>query len=123
MIGFEVLTVGKKVKHMGMTMTEEEHEKWHRELGEITPKEHELLTEKMGITKEQHEEWHKEHGVQSESQGGSTRKSLNPFAIGGGFLDYCVIQGWLIREVKGRSARYYATEKGKEELKKFGIKV
>jgi hypothetical protein len=108
---------------MGMTMTEEEHEKWHKEHGEITPTEHELLTKKMGITKGQNEEWHKEHRTNPRSQSESARKSLNPFAIGGGFLDYCVKQGWLIREVKGRSSRYYSTKKGKEELEKFGIKV
>jgi hypothetical protein len=118
-----VPTTGKKEKHLGMTLTEEEHEKWHKEHGEITAKEHETLTKKMGITKEQHEEWHKEHGAHPESQIESARRSLNPFAIGGGFLDYCVKQGWLIREGKGRSARYYSTEKGKEELERFGIRV
>ncbi len=50
-------------------------------------------------------------------------KPVNPFAIGGGFLDYCIGQEWLIREGKGREARYFVTETGKEELKKFGIRI
>nr|MDO8099218.1 hypothetical protein [Candidatus Njordarchaeota archaeon] len=115
--------MGKKVKHMGMAMTEEEHEKWHKERGEITLREHEALIKKMGITKEQHEEWHKKHGMSPEGKSESARKLINPYAIGGGFLNYCVTQGWLIQEGKGRSVRYYSTKRGEEELKKFGIKV
>lgn len=51
------------------------------------------------------------------------QKSVNCFAIGGGFLSYCVKQGWLTQEGKGRKTKYYITEKGKEELKKFDIDV
>ncbi len=50
-------------------------------------------------------------------------KPVNCFAIGGGFLSYCVRQGWLIQESKGRKAKYYVTKDGREELKKFGISV
>jgi hypothetical protein len=113
----------KKVKHMGMTMTEEEHEKWHKEHGEMTPAEHEDLTRNMGISEKEHEEWHKKHGVPLEPQGETGQKPINPYAVGGGFLSYCVKQGWLIQEGKGRNTRYYATKKGQEELAKFGIRV
>jgi hypothetical protein len=51
------------------------------------------------------------------------RKPVNCFAIGGGFLSYCVSKGWLIQEGKGRNAKYFVTDVGKEELKKFGIKL
>lgn len=51
------------------------------------------------------------------------KKSVNPFAIGGGFLGFCVSKGWLMQEGKGRNAKYFATDEGKEELKKFGIKL
>jgi hypothetical protein len=115
--------MGKKVKHMGMAMTEQEHEKWHTEHGELTEREHETLTRNMGITKEQHEEWHKKHGVPLEAASKTGQKPINPYAIGGGFLSYCVRQGWLTQEGKGRNARYYATKKGEEELEKFGIRA
>ncbi len=53
----------------------------------------------------------------------SDAKPINPFVIGGGFLTYCVKQGWLIMEGKGPRAKYFATEKGRLELAKFDIKI
>ena len=50
------------------------------------------------------------------------RKPVNPFAVGGGFLVYCVGQGWLVQEGKGRNAKYYVTNEEKKELRKFHIK-
>jgi len=85
--------MGKKVKHASMTITEEEHEKWHKEHEEITPAEHEDLTRKMSITEKEHEEWHKKHGVPPEPWSKTGQKPINPYAIGGGFLSYCVKQG------------------------------
>ena len=113
----------RKTEHMGMEMTEEEHERWHQEPWEMSPGEHDALIRKMGITEDQDREWHEKHGVPQPVPSDRDRKSVNPFAIGGGFLDYCVTQGWLVREGKGRSARYYVTRKGEEELPKFGIKI
>ena len=52
---------------------------------------------------------------------GSDARSVNCFAIGGGFLDYCVKQGWLIRNRHGKSTRYYVTEVGRSALADFGI--
>lgn len=112
-----------KKKHMGMNITEEEHRKWHEEHSEITPEKHKALMKKMGITEKEDREWHKTHKTLEETTKTPSRKPLNCFAIGGGFLDYCVKQGWLIREGKGRSVKYYATSEGKEELKKFDIKI
>lgn len=64
---------------------------------------------KLGVSKAEDREWHK----------GSKSSSVDPFAISGEFLNYCVRQGWLIKE----GSVYLATKKGKTELKKFGIKV
>ncbi|MEW6235811.1 MAG: hypothetical protein AB1656_10530 [Candidatus Omnitrophota bacterium] len=148
----------KTIKHFGMNLTEEEHEKWHKDhpQGELTPEEHDQLMERLGmnLTEAEHEKWHKEHpqgeltaeeqeqlrerlGVSEaeqrqwreqhpeheENRKEGTEKAINPFAVGGGFLDYCVKQGWLIREGSGRSSKYYATPAGKRELANFGIKV
>ncbi len=113
---------GKKIKHVGMRMTEEEHERWHKEHSELTPVEHEALMEKMGISKEQDEEWHEAHGMPEQPKRLS-QKPINPYAVGGGFLEYCVKQGWMIREGKGRNARYYVTPEGEGKLRGFGITV
>jgi hypothetical protein len=114
--------MAKKVKHMGMMLTEAEHDRWHKRRRALTPAEHRALMKKMGISREQDEAWHKEHGPPPAPKK-SRRKPVNPFAIGGGFLAYCVRQGWLTQEGAGRGARYYATREGKKELKKFGIQV
>jgi len=48
------------------------------------------------------------------------RKSINPFFVGGAFLDWCVKQGWLVQE--GR--QYFATEEGARQLQqRFEIAV
>jgi len=52
---------------------------------------------------------------------GPDARFVNCFAIGGGFLDYCVKQGWLIRRRHGKSTRYYVTEVGRSALADFGI--
>jgi len=36
---------------------------------------------------------------------GAEKKSVNPYALGGAFLRYCVEQGWLTQEGEGRSAK------------------
>ena len=145
----------KTIRHMGMTMTDKEHEQWHREHKKLTPKEHEQLMkhmginpkedkkwheehgavtaedhakmadmlEKKGISKEEQQKWHKDHkstGVQPDS---ADAGPLNPFMIGGGFLTYCVKQGWLRLEGKGNKTQYFATEKGRTELTKYDIHI
>jgi hypothetical protein len=74
--------MSRKMKHMGMSMTEDEHEKWHREHGEMTPQQHEVFTKKMGISEEEHSKWHSKHEA---PQPGSSKKEgrpVNPYAIG-----------------------------------------
>ncbi len=144
----------KTIRHIGMTLTDKEHEQWHRQHKELTPEEHEQLMKQMGISPEEDKKWHREHGAmtpedhvriaemlekkgiskeeqqkwhQEKSAGmqpeGSESKPLNPFMIGGGFLTYCVKQGWLIQEGKGTKTRYFATEQGRRELAKFDIHI
>jgi hypothetical protein len=101
---------------------------WHQERGHpprLTKAEHRLLIEKMGISLEQDEKWHREHEMPlpTKEQIKSEGQSINPFAIGGGFLTYCVKQGWLLQEGKGRAARYFVTAEGRERLKDFDIKI
>jgi hypothetical protein len=114
--------VGKRIRHMGMSLTEDEHEKWHRENHEVTPEQHEVLMKRMGISKEEDEKWHKTHEISTKEACKAERKPVNPFAVGGGFLADCVGQGWLVQEGKGRNAKYYVTNEGKKELRKFDIK-
>ena len=116
----------KTIRHMGMTMTDEEHEQWHREHGEhkeLTPEEHELLMKHMGISPEEDEKWHREQKSSGIQPDHSEPRPLNPFMIGGGFLTYCVKQGWLTQEGKGNKTKYFATEKGRRELAKFDIHI
>jgi len=77
----------------------------------------------MDITEEEDEKWHRGHDLPQEAQNESRLDQINPFAVGGGFLAYCVKQGWLIQEGKDRNARYYVTRKGREELRKFSIEI
>lgn len=111
----------KLVFHMGMTMTEEEHQKWHDEHPEMTPELHSAFMKKMGISEEEDKKWHMEHGEPPKHPSTTEKKTVNPFAIGGGFLNYCVKQGWLIQEGKGRNAKYYVTKEGEGKLGEFGI--
>jgi hypothetical protein len=116
----------KVIRHMGMTMTEQEHRRWHQEHEgkSLTPEEHEKLMEHLGVSREQDRQWHK---AQKTGEGESSPEPVpdgdpvNCLAIGGGFLEYCVRQGWLIRQRRGRATRYYVTEAGRGALAEFGI--
>jgi hypothetical protein len=111
--------VSKRIRHMGMTMTKEEHERWHEEAPQLTPEKHDALLKKLGVTKEEDEEWHRKHLTLRE-QRMKGLKPVNPFAVGGGFLTWCVKQGWLVQQ--GR--QYLATKEGKRQLReRFDIAV
>lgn len=112
----------RKIRHMGMDITEKKHEKWHREHPEMTQEQHKTLMKKMGVSEKEDKKWHKTHGMPGISNQPG-RKPVNPFAIGGGFLDYCIKQGWVIREGKRKNATYFVTKEGEEKLKKFGIEI
>jgi hypothetical protein len=51
------------------------------------------------------------------------REPVDPFAVGGGFLNYCIKRGWVIREGQGNDASYYVTAEGKQELERFEISI
>ena len=111
--------VSKRIRHMGMTLTKEEHKRWHVQPQELTPKQHGALMKRLGISEEQDEEWHRTHQTPGE-QHPRGMKAVNSFAVGGGFLAWCVKQGWLIRQ--GR--QYLVTKEGLRELReRFDIEV
>ena len=115
--------MAKKIKHFGMEMTDKEHKKWHEGNKKMTPAQHKAFMKKMGISEEEDKKWHEIHEEPNQTKGNLELKSVNPFAIGGGFLDYCIRQGWLVREKKGRHGKYFATKEGEKKLRKFGIEI
>lgn len=115
----------RMIRHMGMTLSEEEHRRWHRKhQGKaLTPEEHGKLMEHLGVSEGQDRKWHKANGmppveaVEAPPEG----EPVNALAIGGGFLEHCVRQGWLTRQGRGRGTKYYVTEAGREALAGYGI--
>jgi hypothetical protein len=77
----------------------------------------------MGISSAEDRKWHEAQGAAANKPDEATpeERSVNCFAIGGGFLDYCVKQGWLIRQKHGKATKYYVTEVGRKALADFGI--
>ncbi len=45
-----------RIRHMGMTMTKEEHRRWDEKHPTLAPKQHAAFMKKLGVTKEQDEE-------------------------------------------------------------------
>ena len=111
--------MGKKIRHMDMTMTKTEHERWHQEPSELAPAKHDAFMKRLGISKKEDEEWHRRHRILADPKLKGL-KPVNPFAIGGGFLNWCISQGWLVLQGK----QYFATKEGVGELRKyFGIEI
>jgi hypothetical protein len=74
---------------------------------------------KLGVAKEEDEEWHRTHLTLHEVRMKGL-KAINPFAVGGAFLAWCVRQGWLVQQNK----QYLATKEGARKLReRFEIKV
>jgi hypothetical protein len=48
----------KKFKHMGMELTEEEHEEWHREHNDVVVDLQKHLKEKIGLTIDEDKKLH-----------------------------------------------------------------
>ena len=113
--------MGKRIHHMGMTLTKKQHDRFHKESPALTPEQHDALMKKLGVTKEQDEEWHRTHSTLDEQRSQAAGlKGINCFAVGGGFLAWCVKQGWLVQ----RGKQYFATQEGASQLReRFGIKV
>jgi hypothetical protein len=107
---------------MGMTLTKEAHDRFHREGGNLSPEQHDALMKKLGITREQDEEWHRTHLTLGEERAKEMKglRGINPFAVGGGFLSWCLKQGWLVQ----RGKQYFATKEGARKLREhFDIKI
>jgi hypothetical protein len=104
---------------MGMTITKKEHDEFHKNMPVLTPKQHAAMMKRMGITKAQDEEWHGMHSTLAE-QRVKGLKRVNPFAVGSGFLAFCVRQGWLVQQQR----EYFALKDGARELRdRFGIEL
>ncbi|MFW9903148.1 MAG: hypothetical protein ACFFFH_02340 [Candidatus Thorarchaeota archaeon] len=105
-------------------MTPEEHNNWHLEHKEMTAEDHEKFIETMGISKEEDENWHKMQNNAEFEHNENIAKPVNPFMIGGAFLDFCKKNKWIIQQGKGIKAKYFITNEGIEQLKaKFDIKI
>jgi hypothetical protein len=118
----------KTIRHMGMRMTEEEHRRWHEQhkgKKDLTPAEHAKLRKCLGVSEKEDRKWHESHGPGALSSPVETAaeeaKPVSVFAIGAGFLMYCVKQGWLTQRGLGRAAKYYVTGPGRKALARFGI--
>lgn len=113
--------MGKRIHHMGMTITKEQHDRFHKDAPCLTPERHDAFMKKLGVTKEEDEEWHRTHLTLAEQRAKAAGlKAIDPFAVGGGFLGWCVKQGWLVQ----RGKQYFATKDGARELReRFGIKM
>ena len=111
--------MARKIHHMGMTMTKEEHDRWHDQAQELSPAKHAALMKKLGVSPEEDAEWHRTHQTLHE-QRAKGKKGVDPFAVGGAFLAWCVKQGWLAQEGK----QYFATREGVREMReRFQIKL
>jgi hypothetical protein len=103
--------MAKRIHHMGMIIGKADHDEFHGSAPDLEPKQHEALMKRMGITKEQDEAWHRTHLTLGEQRArGLTH--IDPPAIGAGFIEWCVKQGWLVR----RGKECFASKDGVREL-------
>ncbi len=80
----------------------------------LTPEQHVSLMQRLGITEEQDAEWHRTHLTLGEQRArGLTH--VEPSAIGAGFVEWCVKQGWLVQ----RGKEYFASKEG---IREFGAR-
>ena len=107
--------------HDSMRMTGDEHDVWHRKHRKLSGREHDALIRQMGITEEEQEVWHRLHGTTMERAEKGLRRPVDPLVIGNAFLEYCLKKKWLVKEGRGRNARYYPTAEGQVALRKFRL--
>ena len=112
--------MGKRIHHMGMTLTKEEHERFHKQAPSLNPKKHDVLMKRLGVTKEEDEEWHRTHLTLGEQRALAGMNAINPLAAGAGFIAWCTCQGWVVQ----RGKQFFATKEGTRELReRFGIRI
>jgi hypothetical protein len=111
--------MAKRIHHMGMTISKKEHDAFHAKPPVLTKRQHDAMMKRMGITKEQDEEWHRTRTTLAE-QHVRGLKRVNPFAVGAGFLAFCVKQGWLVQQQR----EYFVKKDAVRELREqFGIEL
>ncbi len=111
--------MAKRIHHMGTIMSKAEHDQFHKNAPDLNPKQHEALMKRLGVTKEEDEEWHRTHLTLGEQRARDLLR-VEPSAIGAGFLQWCVKQGWLVQ----RGDEYFASREGVRELgERFEIAV
>jgi hypothetical protein len=111
--------MAKRIRHMGMTVTKKEHDEFHKNMPVLAPKQHAAMMTRMGITRKQDEEWHRTHATLAE-QRVKGLKRINPFAVGAGFLAFCVREGWLVQQKR----EFFVQKGGARELReRFGIEL
>ncbi|HZY74591.1 MAG TPA: hypothetical protein VFE22_15890 [Edaphobacter sp.] len=101
----------KRIHHMGMGVTKDAHDDFHRTAPDLGPKQHAALMKRMGIAKEQDEEWHRTHLTLGEQRARGLVR-LDPLAVGAAFVEWCAKQGWIVDRGKDR----FATPEGVREL-------
>jgi hypothetical protein len=111
--------MAKRIHHMGMTVSQRDHERFHQSVPELSPKQHASLMKRMGITREQDEEWHRTHLTLAEQRARGLKR-VDSGAVGAGLVAWCTAQGWLVQHEKA----HFVTEVGVRELSaRFGIKL
>jgi hypothetical protein len=109
----------RRIHHMGMEMSKEEHDAFHRKPGELSTRQHDSLLKRLGVTAEQDAEWHRTHRTLAE-QRNKGMKPVDPTALGAAFVTWCVKRGWLIQ----RRQEYFARPEGANEIReRFDIKI
>jgi len=111
--------MARRIHHMGKVMSQGEHDKFHKATADLTSKQHDALMKRLGVTKDEDREWHRTHLTLGEQRvHGLTH--VEPSAIGGAFVEWCVKQGWLVR----RGKEHFASREGIRELSaRFGMVI
>jgi hypothetical protein len=92
-----------------------------KELPTMSLEDHAEFLDKMSISPEQDEALRKRPGHPKVAV--QNQLVVDPFVIGGSFVNFCVEQGWLVIEGTGRQIKYLATEEGRQHLLELGIKI
>jgi hypothetical protein len=104
--------MARRIHHMGMVLSKEDHDRFHGTAPTLSPKQHDALMKRMGITREQDEEWHRTHLTLAQQRARGL-KHIEPSTVSAGFLAWCIKQGWLVRQ----DNEYFASKDGVRELR------
>ena len=65
------------------------------------------ILKEMGTSNNDYKKQYKNNYIHELNFHNSEQKPINPLAIDGGFLKYCIKKGWLIRKGERRKVKYY----------------